>query len=206
MTIIDLNNVVKYYGRQLVLDHLTFSFQTGKVYLLTGENGTGKTTLIKAILQLIHLDEGFILVKTKQIGYVPEKINVPEFVRIFPFLEKLALIKKVDSGSVVDVVEFYLEKWGLLMQKNNFVKTLSKGMLQKLLLIQAFFSNPHLLIFDEPLNGLDETAQKLFFREIKKEKSYLKTIIISTHNLHYYQEIVDHFLTIHHGKLDEKHN
>lgn len=205
MAMIELKNVTKYYGRHKILDEINYLFQTGKVYLITGENGSGKSTLIKSILKLISLTNGEIIVNTNQIGYVPEHIIFPEFVRVFPFLQKLALIKKIDRFVVTDVVDFFLDFWDLYPYKRSFLKSLSKGMMQKILIIQAFLGDPQLYVFDEPLNGLDKHSQMLFFKLIKEEKSRNKTILISTHYANYFRDFCDNLIKINQGRINEEH-
>ncbi|MGD9886836.1 MAG: ATP-binding cassette domain-containing protein [Bacilli bacterium] len=205
MEMIELKNITKCYGNHKILDNINYIFQAGKVYLITGENGSGKSTLIKSILKLIRLTNGEITVNTNQIGYVPEHIIFPEFVQVFPFLQKLALIKKIDPFVVTDVVDFFLDFWGLYPNKRSFLKSLSKGMMQKIMIIQAFFGDPKLLVFDEPLNGLDEYSQMRFFKLIKEEKSRNKTILISTHYANYYRDFCDNFLKMNQGGINEEH-
>ncbi|MGD9604937.1 MAG: ATP-binding cassette domain-containing protein [Bacilli bacterium] len=206
MIIIDLINISKSYGKQIIFNLLNYQFEQGKTYLITGENGAGKTTIIKAILKLIQIEEGEIKVKTNKIGYVPEKISFPDFVRAFSFLQQLALIKGIDAFIVNDIVDFYLDDWCLLENKQKHLKELSKGMLQKILIIQSFLGNPDLLVFDEPLNGLDERSQAHFKRLITKEKTAKKTILISTHYPEYYKGMEDVHLIVNNGCLNEKYH
>jgi ABC-type multidrug transport system ATPase subunit len=204
MEIIDLITVGKAFGKHVVLKQINYKFKKGFCYLLTGENGSGKSTLIKNILKLNRVTIGEIVMNSKRIGYVPEKISFPEFVKVAPFLQRLALIKGIDEKNCSEIIEGYLHQWGLIEAKYQFIKNLSKGMVQKVLIIQALLNNPEILIFDEPLNGLDEEAQKQFMDLVYEQKRFSKTIIISTHYPKNYDQVADIQIQIVNKSIYEK--
>ena len=164
--IIELKNVKKSYGKDLVLDIKDFSFIRGKKYLLVGENGSGKSTLLKIILELIKVDSGLILKDYNSISYVPEKSILPDFISLKTFLNKYEL-KEINEFSV---------KFELNINK-PFYKY-SKGMRQKAIIIQALIKKSEIIIFDEPINGLDIKSKQYFINHLMNVDS---TIIISTH-------------------------
>lgn len=203
MKIIELINISKQYRKMKVLNQINYSFEEGKTYLLIGENGCGKTTLIKAILDLIKVD-GEIQSKNVKFSYIPERFVFPEFVNCYDFLYNLGLIKGMRADELMQIVNFYLDSWKVPKQK--LLRELSKGMCQKILIIQAILGSPDVFIFDEPLNGLDPLFQKEFLKLIKSFKKNKKTCLITTHYPKYYQKIYDVLLGIENGELIEKSN
>lgn len=193
---IELFNIVKKYKNKLVLDFDYFHFEKGKSYLLIGSNGSGKSTLIKCILGLLEIDHGEIKVKCSKIGYVPEKIYSPDFLTIKEFL---ILINKLNNVEI-DLKEDYLEKFKL--NGNLKMSSLSKGMLQKTIILQAIIVNSELLIFDEPLNGLDNDSQIEFINCINELMCLGKTIIVATHYPRFYGDNFDYVVKIENGKLE----
>lgn len=202
MKSIELVQVTKSFKKQIVLDKIDFVFEKERCYLLVGENGSGKSTLMKCILGLLKLSFGEVIIFSQNIGYVPEKMNFPEFVKVKDFLFQIALIKGLSRELANQFIEEKLKEWELGEAKNKIVKHLSKGMMQKVLIIQALLKKPDLLFFDEPLNGLDFASQAYFCDWIKREKMN-KTVIITTHYPLIYKQVSDCTLHLEKGKLYE---
>lgn len=202
MNIIEINHLVKYYKDHLVINNITYVFKQKLTYLIVGANGSGKSTLIKIMLSFVKPSSGNINLLENSIGYVPEKAIFPEMISIKEFLINLALIRKLDLTIASKAIDHILSEWSLDGRKR--MDKLSKGMTQKVLLIQALLHNPHLLIFDEPLNGLDADSQKQFFKQIKLLQLQNKSIIIVTHYRDYYQNLADKIIHISNGAFDEE--
>lgn len=196
--IIEINDLVKKYGKNIVLDIKQFNFKFGNTYLLIGANGAGKSTLIKLIIGLIKESNGKIIVNTKKISYVPERFTFPDALKVYDFLEKLCKVKtKIDMKQKIN----YLVDWWKI-DKNKKLSQLSKGMKQKVLIMQAIILEVDLYIFDEPLNGLDIDSQKDFLLILKHLKKLGKTIIICTHYDKYYSELVSECIYFRGGKIN----
>lgn len=202
MNIIEISNLVKYYKDNLILNNINYNFIYNQTYLLVGANGSGKSTLIKIILSFVKATSGKASLYEKRIGYIPERAIFPEMISINDFLFNLALIRKIDNKKAPIIINQLLEEWNLDGIKR--MDKLSKGMLQKVLIIQAFIHDPALYIFDEPLNGLDFKSQAKFINLIKQLQLQKKTIIIVTHYKDYYQNLVDHIIYINNGGFDEE--
>lgn len=202
MNIIEINNLTKYYHFNLVIDNISFIFKKAKTYLIVGANGSGKSTLIKIILSFVKATTGYIYLHEDSIGYVPEKAIFPEMISINDFLSNLALIRKMDIVDANIQINNKLSEWEL--DGNKRMDKLSKGMTQKVLLIQALLHKPNLYIFDEPLNGLDAYSRIKFIKEIKLLQLQRKSIIIVTHYKDYYQDLADKILYIASGCFDEE--
>jgi ABC-type multidrug transport system ATPase subunit len=200
---IKIDSLVKRYDRRTILNIHSFRFLKGMSYLLIGENGSGKSTLIKMMLRLVKPDCGTIDLKTNEIGFIPEKVYFPEFSTVKQFLKNLCLIRKFDDKEADARIDFFMQEWDL---ENKQLSKLSKGMRQKVLIIQAIMHMPKLYIFDEPLNGLDKVMQKKFLAYIQKLRLHKKTIIIATHYPKYYQGMGDIKVNLINGELYEKSN
>ncbi len=182
MTIIEVKNITKVYGRNKVLDNLNLKIKKGEFILLVGANGSGKTTLIKGLLGLINFDSGTIRIACRKIAYVPERFHFPDFISLEEFLKLLLDL---------EAIEEILMEWELLEARKKEFRELSKGMKQKTLLLQALYGKKELLIFDEPLSGIDSRSVKQFITKLKELKTEGNTIIVSTHSPKYYEQIVD---------------
>lgn len=201
MNMIEIKNVVKEYNQRRILDINYFAFEKGKTYLIVGENGSGKTTLLKLILQLIKPNTGEIILNTKRIGFVPERIKFPEFVKVSHFLRAILEIRRYTDLEIKLKIKDMLEKWEL---EDKYIYSLSKGMRQKLAIIQAIIHAPNLYIFDEPLNGLDKKSQQKFMEYLRYLKMHKQTIIVTTHYYQLYKDNLDYIIEIDEGKLNAK--
>lgn len=193
---IELFNIVKKYKNKTVLNFDYFHFEKGKSYLLIGSNGSGKSTLIKCILGISEINQGKIQINCSKVGYVPERIYSPDFLTIRDFL---LLTNKLNNVKI-DVIDDYIAKFKL--NGNLKMSSLSKGMLQKTIIMQAMIINSDLLIFDEPLNGLDNDSQVEFINSINKMVYSGKTIIVATHYPRFYGDNFDYIVKIENGKLE----
>jgi ABC-type multidrug transport system ATPase subunit len=202
MPIIELSKVSKQYGTHKVLDSVTYAFESGKCYLIIGNNGSGKSTLLKGILGFARFSDGIVHLQTKRIGYVPERIVFPELLSVSEFLESLSGISGNSDSSNKSLR--LLTEWGLGNERTRKLHELSKGMLQKLLIIQSLVEDNDLYLFDEALNGLDYEVQYKFIQTVSSLRSQKKTILISTHFPELFYPYCDCLLKIENGGLYEK--
>ena len=181
-------NVTKSFGKIKANSNISLSASRGEIALLLGLNGAGKSTLIKCICGLYKF-KGSITVggydcrsleAKRLIGYVPETPALYDYLTV---KEHLDFIEKAYSCKNPSLKAELLERFELADKKHRLAKELSKGMQQKLSVCCALMHNPELIIFDEPMVGLDPLAIKTLkniFLELKAEG---KTVIISTHIL-----------------------
>lgn len=198
-TSIDLINVTKKYHKRKVLDNITLKFTFGKAYMLVGENGSGKSTILKLITGLIFPTSGVIKKSNLKISYVPEKVMLPRFVKTIDFLNILREIKESSLDKMNELITYF----DLDIVKEKKIKELSKGMMQKVLLIQALMDDSSVFIFDEVLNGLDKVSQSKLLEYIKDNK-HNKLFIISSHYSDYYLGIVDEIIDLNKVKENAK--
>ena len=146
------------------VDELSLSVKEGAVFGFIGPNGSGKTTTMRMIANIIHPDSGKIRVlgeersgtRSSRIAYLPEERGVYRKMRVRPLLE---FHGKLRSGrNVTAEVNEWLDRLGLAQRADDKVETLSKGMSQKVQFIATVVPEPKLLILDEPFTGLDPVS------------------------------------------------
>lgn len=199
MNIIELINISKKY-KHPVISNINYCFEEGKTYLIVGENGSGKTTLIKLIIGLTYPTSGNIIKRAKKIGYLPDNLSFPDFINTKDFLFNIGSIYNVKDLN--EKIEKEAKRWEIDLLKK--INELSKGMKQKVLIIQALLADFDIYIFDEPLNGLDKDSKNIFIEEILKLKEKRKTILIVSHLLELLSDIVDQIIEIRCGSIYER--
>lgn len=208
---IQLQNVTKRIKENTVLDNVSYTFKSGFVYGLYGQNGSGKTMLLRAISGLINLDSGSIFIDGEKlhdkIEFPPETGIVIENMELLPECSakrNLQMLAKIKNIADEKDIRFSLERVGLDPDSDKKVKKFSLGMKQRLNIAQAIFENQKIILLDEPTNALDEEAVQLIYKIIREEKSRGATIIIATHHKEDLKEVCDVILKIAEGKIVEE--
>lgn len=188
LPVIEFNQVSKKYYSLTALRNLNFSIPQGEVIGLLGPNGAGKTTLIKLIAGLINPTSGDIRATGTNtnwptIGYKPERLVFPGNLVSSQYLEMIAGLCNINRAQKDNAVLESLARVNLLAAANKQIKTLSKGMRQRLGLAQALIGDPELLLLDEPSSGLDPEGQEEMQSYIEELRASGKTILMSTHQL-----------------------
>lgn len=208
MKYIEVNNYTKIIKGMTVLDNINLTLEKGSLSLIVGGNGSGKTMLLRALSGLIFPTSGEILIDGKKlifnekfpvdIGVCIEQNGMQSNISGFENLAYLANINKIiDKEEILR----YMKLFDIYKYKDMKFKKYSLGMKKKLALIQAVMENQDLMIFDEPLNGLDEKSIDVFVKLLEEEKAKGKTIIIATHKQNIFENILDSVFEIHNGRL-----
>ena len=208
---IQLQNVTKRIKENTVLDNVSYTFKSGFVYGLYGQNGSGKTMLLRAISGLINLDSGSIFIDGEKlhdkIEFPPETGIVIENMELLPECSakrNLQMLAKIKNIADEKDISFSLERVGLDPDSDKKVKKFSLGMKQRLNIAQAIFENQKIILLDAPTNALDEDAVQLIYKIIREEKSRGATIIVATHHKEDLKEVCDVILKIAEGKIVEE--
>lgn len=185
---IEIKNGYKKYNGKYVLENVNLKFEDGYIYGIVGENGSGKTQIMKAICGYIALNKGEVYQDGKKIrdslNFIKDAgivIENPDFMEDYTLLENLNIIKKLaDNPKEIDI-DYWINFYDLSKHKNKKYKNLSLGTKQKILLIQAFMTNPKVLILDECFSGLDEASANKTREYIKNYKNKDRLIILTSH-------------------------
>ncbi len=185
----ELTGVTRRFGEDLVLKEVNLTLEAGRVYGIVGNNGSGKTVLMKCICGFLTPTTGTVRVFGKRIGRdadFPEELGViiesPGFLTNLTGrknLEILAALRKKIGGAGVRTA---MEKVGLDPDMKKAVEKYSLGMRQRLGIAQAIMEDPKLLVLDEPFNGLDKHGVAQIRRLLLELKREGKTILLASHN------------------------
>lgn len=203
---LDIQNVSKRYGKTLANDGVSFSVAGGELAVLLGPNGAGKSTLIKCVAGLLRF-EGNIQIcghgnKTleakRELGYIPEMPAVYDLLTVSEHLEFMRRAWRMEDDGCGEALLKRFEMWD---KRDKLGKELSKGMQQKLSICCQLVHRPKVIIFDEPLVGLDPHAikeLKEMFGELRKDGAAL---LISTHMIDSVEDYWDAAYIMMHGRL-----
>jgi|SRR6185312_4493503 len=209
MTILELQNLKKYYATHKAVDDISFSISEGNIFGLLGPNGAGKTTLLRMITGIFYPDSGNILFEGKKfnqandiskIGYMPEERGLYKKMKIGEQALYLAMLKGMSRRDAMKKIKEWFVKFEMESWWNKKVSDLSKGMGQKLQFVITVLHDPKLLILDEPFSGLDPVNSNLIKDEIFKLASQGTTIIFSTHRMEQVEEICNNIILVNNGK------
>ncbi|MDR2653535.1 MAG: ATP-binding cassette domain-containing protein [Prevotellaceae bacterium] len=203
-TILEIDKLSKHFGSLVAVDDISFSVEKGNVYGLLGPNGSGKTTTLGMILNVVNPTKGTWrwFGKThssnslKKIGAIIERPNFYPYLSAAKNLEIVATIKQ----SPFSRIDEKLELVDLLHRKNDRFAAFSLGMKQRLAIAAALLNNPEVLILDEPTNGLDPQGI-IKIREIIMQIANMgTTIILASHLLDEVEKVCSHVVVLNKGK------
>lgn len=215
---IEVKNIHKKFGDNLVLNDVSFNFQRGKTNLIIGESGSGKTTLLKILIGLYPFDKGIISydgrifnemkLKEKRLirqeigmlfqgGALFDYMTVEENIK-FP----LTMFTNQTEEEKIERVNFCLKRVNLENQNNLLPSALSGGMVKRVAIARSISMNPRYLLCDEPNSGLDPKTAILIDDLIKEiTEEYNITTIVNTHDMNSVMQIGDNIAFIHNGEI-----
>ncbi len=199
----------QFVGKNQILFDVSFQVPAGQACGFVGNNGAGKTTSLKCILEFLNKDSGDILffgeklqVETRtRIGYLPERPYLYEFLTVWNFLKFHWNLTFPSQKNFASKAEEVLKLVGLFENKDKVMRKFSKGMLQRAGLAQALIHSPDLLILDEPMSGLDPDGRLLVKNILKELKKQGKTLFFSSHLLEDVEELCENLVIIHQGRI-----
>ena len=198
MNIISVKNLSKDFGQERVLHNVTRDFERGRIHGIVGNNGSGKTVLMKCICGFLIPDGGSITVNGERVGVdvdFPRDmgliIETPGFLPNVTGLKNLEILASLNKKIGLREIAASMRAAGLDPSMNKPVGKYSLGMRQRLGIAQAIMENPSLLILDEPLNGLDKHGVTEMRQLIKGLKEQGKTILLASHNQGDIDELCD---------------
>ena len=206
MNTVEIQNITKTFGKHTAVDDLTLAVPKGSIYGFIGPNGSGKTTTLRMIMNIIYPDRGSIRVFgekshgacTDRIGYLPEERGLYRNMKVREILRFYGGLKS--GKNLNSEVDGWLEKLGLTDWANKKIETLSKGMSQKVQFIATIVAKPELLILDEPFTGLDPVNADAIKQAVLDLQAQGTTVIFSTHDMSVAERMCDFIFMIFKGK------
>ena len=207
MAVIKTDKLTKYYGKICGIRDLNLEVETGEIFGFLGSNGAGKTTTIRLLLDLLRPTWGhaeifgldinrYSVEIRRRLGYVPGDVVLYDGMKGSEFLRLMSSFHQGNNNHRIDELAEQLE-----LDLSRQTRSYSKGMKQKLAIIQAFASDPELLLLDEPTLGLDPLMQRQFYDLVLEEKKRGKTIFLSSHILPEVERVCDRVGILHNSRL-----
>lgn len=186
-----------------VLSNISYTFENGRIYLLTGHNGCGKTMLLRALCGLITPDSGEIICDKKcNFGVV---IETPKFMENETGYFNLCYLASIRNIINKDTIKENIKLFDLDNVKNKKVKTYSLGMKQRLGLCQAVMEDPDIILLDEPFNAIDEENLNRIYEILNEFREKDKIIIIASHGIVDRNKLrIDETIVMDKGKISEE--
>lgn len=212
MTMLELSSLTRRFGDLVAVDHLDLSLPAGCLVGLLGANGAGKTTTLNMLTTLLEPTEGTAQVAGHDIrddvmgvrrhfGYVPEHGAVYEGLTAREYLELAAVLHDLDPEVGRRRAERLLNHFDLSGVLDDRLASFSKGMRRKVLVTAALLHDPPVLFLDEPMDGLDVASQRRLAELLLELVAQGKTVLYSSHVLQQVEEICQHLVLIHEGRL-----
>ena len=209
---IEVENLTKYYGKSLAVDHINFTVKQGEIFGFLGPNGAGKTTTQRMLTTLLTPTEGRILINghdlsrdsypaKRQITLVPEESNVYTELTAWDNLMFTAGIYRVSRGERAKRARELLEDFGLWEKRGVKAENFSKGMRRRLSIAMAIIHKPSLLFLDEPTPGLDTQSIRAIWELIRRMNAEGTTVFITTHQIEEANLLCGRVAIISHGKI-----
>ena len=206
MNKLEVKCVTKKIKDDIIINNANLSFEAGKTHILVGENGSGKTMLLRYIAGLMKSDEGELLYndvpyafggeRNFTVGLLLENVGLYNEFTLFDNLEMLSLVnKKASKQEIVSAIK----RVGLDPYSKKTFGKFSLGMKKRAVIAQAILEKPDILLLDEPTNGLDKDGKKLFFDILEEEKQRGAIIIVSSHISEDIQGMADEIIQVENG-------
>ncbi len=211
---IEIKNLVKHFGKTKAVDDISFSFKSGDIYGFVGPNGAGKTTTLRIMATLDEPDSGDVLldgISLKDhpedarhiVGFVPDSLPAHADITVDEYLDFYARAYGIHGKQRRKAIDEVQEFTGLTDLRHKLLKSLSKGMKQRVSVGRSLVHNPNLLLMDEPAAGLDPRA-RIEFRELVTVLAEMgKAVLISSHILTELTEVCNGVVIIEKGHILE---
>lgn len=209
---LEVRELTKRYGSLVAVDGARFVIQPGEVCGYLGPNGSGKTTTVKMLTGLLRPTRGEILFEgrdiqqnligfRKRLGYVPEEPDLYSYLTGREYLELVGRLRSVPAPCLEKKIDRLIELFSLDRHGHSAISSYSKGMKQKVLISAALLHNPDVLIFDEPLSGLDVTSMLVFRNLVKTLAHQGKVILYSSHVLEVVEKVCSSVVVLYRGRV-----
>ena len=207
---LEARGLTKCYSAIPAVDEVSFTIRPGEVLGYLGPNGSGKTTTVSMLTGLLQPTRGHIFFDgrnikdhlieyKKRLGYVPEEPHVYPYLSGREYLELVGRLRSVPQKLLDQKISDLLHLFNLDSDRHTLISSYSKGMKQKILISAALLDNPEVLIFDEPLSGLDVTSALVLKNLVRALAGEGKIILYSSHVLEVVEKVCSHALILRRG-------
>jgi ABC-2 type transport system ATP-binding protein len=207
MAAIEIRDVTKRFAEHTAVNHLSLAVPEGSIYGFIGPNGSGKTTTIRMMMNIILPDVGSIRILDRpsssaardQVGYLPEERGLYKKMSVRRVLRYYGRLKGRSAAELDPVIAEWLARFGLAEWADKRVDQLSKGMAQKVQFLSAIVARPRLLILDEPFSGLDPVNAETLRDAVLELRRAGATVVFSTHDMGAAERLCDRIFMIFRG-------
>ncbi|MGB6192866.1 MAG: ABC transporter ATP-binding protein [Terracidiphilus sp.] len=207
-----LEHLYRSYRRIPAVEDVSFTVSSGEIVGFLGPNGAGKSTTVKMITGMLRPDDGHILFNGRDIrddmiafravlGYVPEEAQLYAYLSGLEYLQLIGRLRGLDESLIEARATGLLRLLSLESWQHTPISSYSKGMRQRVLLAAALLHNPQLLVFDEPLSGLDVVSARLFKDLLELLAAQGKAILYISHVLEVVEQLCNRVIVIARGKI-----
>ena len=209
---LEARELTKTYASLPAVQHVTFSLHPGQVLGCLGPNGSGKSTTVKMLTGLLEPTRGRVLFNGQDIrlnlvgyrkclGYVPEEANLYPYLSGYEYLELMGTLRGMQRCRLEKRIDALLELFSLHPHRHATLGCYSKGMRQRILVISSLLDSPAILVFDEPLSGLDVTTALILKKLIKALGEHGKAIFYCSHVLEVVEQVCTDLLILRKGDV-----
>ncbi|HVN82872.1 MAG TPA: ABC transporter ATP-binding protein [Terriglobia bacterium] len=209
---LEVRSLTKRYSSIPVVQRVSFVIRPGGILGYLGPNGAGKSTTVKMLTGLVEPSQGQIFFNGRDIredvvdykrhlGYVPEDPQVYPYLTGWEYLQLVGRLRSIPSKALEEKMQELMKLFSLQNSRHSALSSYSKGMRQKILIVAALLHNPDLLIFDEPLSGLDVTTALIFRNLVSSLAAKGKMILYSSHVLEVVEKICSEVVILQKGSI-----
>jgi ABC-2 type transport system ATP-binding protein len=209
---LEVQNLSKRYRGIPAVQDVSFRISPGEIVGYLGPNGSGKSTTVKIITGILEPSAGHVLFEGKDIqedlpgfraalGYVPEEAHVYTHLSGLEYLQLMGRLRGMKERPLEERATRLLELLWLRSSRHSPISSYSKGMKQRVLLAASLLHNPRLLVFDEPLSGLDVVSARLFKDLLKELAAEGKAILYISHVLEVVEQVCDRVIVLSRGRI-----
>jgi ABC-2 type transport system ATP-binding protein len=209
---LEVSSLAKYYSGIPAIKDVTFSVGPGEVLGYLGPNGSGKTTTVSIVIGLLEPSAGTVRFEgrdirdnpvafRRRVGYVPEEPHLYSFLSGREYLQLAGRLRQLPERVLNRKIDGLLELFSIDSAADLSISAYSKGMRQKILISAALLHDPDLLIFDEPLSGLDVTYAIVFRHLVAALAGRGKIVLYSSHVLEVVEKLCSRVVVLHRGRV-----
>jgi polar amino acid transport system ATP-binding protein len=216
--LLEIKNLKKSFGDNLVLDGISFSLNGGETKVIIGPSGTGKSTILKSINRLVEPDDGEIWLEDteiiscrhinairQQIGYVFQDFGLFHHLTVLKnVMIGLTRVKKIPKEEAMKKARYQLDRVGLSGMEHQYPAQLSGGQKQRVAIARALAMEPKLMLFDEPTSALDPELIGEVLTVMKELADSKMTMLVVTHEMGFARSVSDEIIFIEKGSIVEQ--